>query len=196
MPLLFALFFALLLNNAGAGPFGQNLIKAPTFQEGGAACLDPNAIDWNATVLSNIPKPDSSNLPFPATGDCRGITGSCSEQASTDYVLAASNVKVEKIWPNPPTTRLYKQKIDSGHPMYNDIKDSVYRASCNDWCLLGLPYGGTFHCDFIFLLKPEEKDKMVDRDSQGNGQLEKYPQDGALFDILIRLPINFNCLLI
>jgi len=184
MPVLLFLFFALLLNSSGAGPFGQNLIQP----RGPAdlvnrACIDPSAIG-TTPILFDIPKPDNINSPFPTDpyGPIHCPNGSCTGPDSANYVMANENVKIEAIWPDDRTTRLAKQKLPN-ETRFDSIKDRVYRASCNDFCYLGLPYGGTFHCDFIFLLHQNEE--LVDREVKP-GVKELYPKDGAMFDILIR----------
>lgn len=208
MPIIIAAILLLLgaaITNLGGGfPFGERLLKPlPPSSYEGMVCLDPSQVGTEP-LLKDIPKP---RLDFPSSPDPSGQScpsQECPGPETADYLLAASNVKVDKIWPNPPTTRLVRQEIPPDHPQYEQIKDRVYRASCNDWCWLcndpkerypcsqsgTLPYGGTFHCDFIWLLQPNQP--LAPRGDAG-----LYPQDGAIFDVLIRegadIPQRIRC---
>jgi hypothetical protein len=179
--IFYFLFFIFLLSGCQALPStGKFIPTIPPSAFGGQVCLDPSTVGTEP-VLKNIPKPEMSNTPFPNSGMCAGRSETCAGPDRADYVLAASSVKVEKIWPHAPTTRLVKQTLPP-ESQYDSVRERVFRASCNDWCGLGLPYGGTFHCDFIFLLKAEESTP---------------PKDGALFDILLRkdatIPDKIKC---
>lgn len=171
MPFIIAVFAFLAIAGAnffGLGPTGKDLIEPigpPGY--GGPVCLSDSSIS-DEVVLSQFPKATEVNAPFPNNDRCSG--GGCEGADFDDYVkiIGAESVIVEKIWPHEPTTRLFKQILPAD-AKYDPYRDVVYRASCNDWCLLNLPYGGSFHCDFIFLLK--DKANLIDR----NGEL--YPKD-------------------
>ena len=171
MPFLIAILAAIAIAGAsffGLGPTGKDLIEPigpPGY--GGPVCLSDSSISTEI-VLSQFPKATEANSPFPNNDRCSG--GGCEGPDFEDYVkiIGAESVVVEKIWPHEPTTRLFKQTLPAD-ATYDPYRDMIYRASCNDWCLLDLPYGGSFHCDFIFLLK--DANNLVDR----GGEL--YPKD-------------------
>jgi len=171
MPILVAILAFVALAGAsffGLGPTGEKLIEPigpPGY--GGPVCLSESSIT-DEVVLSQFPKATEVNAPFPNSDRCSG--GGCEGADFDDYVkiIGAESVVVDKIWPHEPTTRLFKQILPTD-TKYDPYRDVVYRASCNDWCLLNLPYGGSFHCDFIFLLK--DPNNLIDR----SGEL--YPKD-------------------
>ena len=171
MPILVAILAFVALAGAslfGLGPTGEKLIEPigpPGY--GGPVCLSESSIT-DEVVLSQFPKATEVNAPFPNSDRCSG--GGCEGADFDDYVkiIGAESVVVDKIWPHEPTTRLFKQILPTD-TKYDPYRDVVYRASCNDWCLLDLPYGGSFHCDFIFLLK--DRGNLIDR----GGEL--YPKD-------------------
>ena len=171
MPFIIAVFAFLAVAGAnffGLGPTGDKLIEPigpPGY--GGPVCLSDSSIS-EEVILSQFPKATEINAPFPNNDRCTG--GGCEGLDFDDYVkiIGAESVIVEKIWPHEPTTRLFKQTLPPD-TKYDPYRDVTYRASCNDWCLLNLPYGGSFHCDFIFLLK--DKANLIDR----GGEL--YPKD-------------------
>jgi len=206
------------LVGSGNIPFGSALIpQTPSQTPVGAVCIDPSALDSAPVVLSGVPKAKQDNTPFPNSTlggyncasfgtECKNPDGSA-QPDTADYVLAASNVKVERIWPHSRTTRLYKQILPNTFPEYDKYKDRVYRASCNDWCGLGLPYGGTYHCNFIWLYTDDRFQTL--RDDVRNVD-EQYPDDRGCdlkndpdkcptFNVLIRktapwpVPDEINC---
>lgn len=217
------LLLAGVIVGSGNFPLGGALIpQTPSPTPLGAVCIDPTTLGSAPVILTAIPKATQDNTPFPNSTlggyDCSGRTGinECQNQPDTsDYVLAAGNAKVERVWPHARTTRLYKQYLPSTFPDYDKYKDRVYRASCNDWCGLGLPYGGTYHCDFIWLYKDDRFQTLHDtvrnldelypddrgcdlkktKDQDPNNNIDNCPT----FDVLIRkadpwpIPDEINC---
>jgi len=175
MPLIIAILAAIAIAGAslfGLGQTGNKLIEPigpPGY--GGPVCLTEESIT-DEVLLSQFPKATEANTPFPNSDRCSG--GGCEGVDFDDYlkILGAESVVVTKIMPHEPTTRLYKQTLPADS-RFDPYRDLVYRASCNDWCLLNLPYGGTFHCDFIFLLK--DRADLATRTIDGQDQL--YPKD-------------------
>lgn len=204
MPIIIAILAFLGIFGAslmGVGPTGQKLVQPigpPGY--GGPVCLDQSSITDEA-ILFQFPKATNENTPFPNSDRCSG--GGCQGEDFEDYVkiLGAEAVIVQEIMPNEPTTRLYKQSLPPD-ARFDPYRDMIYRASCNDWCLLSLPYGGSFHCDFIFLLK--DRAHLVTRTIDGQDQL--YPKDCenpddpatcSVFEVLFRkggeVPENVKC---
>lgn len=217
------LLLAGVIVGTGNLPFGGALIQqTPSPTPLGAVCIDPNFLPNAPIILSGVSAATQDNTPFANSTlggyDCSnstGITGCQNQPDFSDYVLAAGNAKVERVWPHARTTRLYKQYLPSTFPNYDKYKDRVYRASCNDWCGLGLPYGGTYHCDFIWLYKEDRFQTLHDtvrnidelypddrgcdlkktKDQDPNNNIDNCPT----FDVLIRkadpwpIPDEINC---
>lgn len=192
MPVVLAVlaFLASTLIGASMGPSGQPLVKPNLGSEyAGQACIDDEML--GDVVLKDIPKPDKTNSPFPDTNTygCQG-RGSCTgpDTANYRFIAGAEDVVIERLWPHYDSTRLVKQKLPDD-AKYDGVRHLIYRASCNDWCQLDLPYGGTFHCDFLFVFKPTDPelgnstDWIKRRSEQGE---EWYPKDGSHFQVLFR----------
>lgn len=192
MPIVLAVlaFLASALIGASLGPSGGPLIKQNEAAEyAGQACIDEDML--GDVVLSDIPKPDKTNAPFPDTNTygCAG-QGSCTgpDLANYRFIAGAEDVVIERMWPHADSTRLVKQKLPND-AKYDGVRHLLYRASCNDWCQLGLPYGGTFHCDFLFVFKPtnpeigNSTDWIKKRSEEGE---QWYPKDGSHFQVLFR----------
>lgn len=185
-------FVASALFGANLGQTGNPLVppNAPS-EYAGTVCIDESMI--GDVVLEDIPKPNKDNLPFPDSDKygCNLANGSCidaPERANYRFIAGAESVIVERIWPHEPSTRLMKQKLPAD-AKYDQYRDFVYRPSCNDWCQLKLPYGGTFYCDFLFLFKPKNdqvgnSEDWVKRRTESGP--EWYPKDGSEFQVLMR----------
>lgn len=157
------------------GSPGEPFLPATTQDPEGFVCLDK--VPDRAPTLLGIPKPEINGWMGAEGCERRSCPG---DYTTAGYILVTTDVVLPKLWPDAQTTRLIKQT--NGIPP--NLSDRVYRPSCNDWCYLcndlneldpscprsgQLPYGGSFHCDFIWMLQENEPMQIL------NGEL--YPDD-------------------
>lgn len=167
--LLFGLVAVLAGCVSGGGESGEGVLEPPGFEK--KECLEESDINSSA-ALEGVPAPEIAEK---GSFNCPQL--GCSEHPATAaYDLVSNNVIMPKVASSDPRwsadVRLVKQlNIPNGMTDVggNPIEDRVYRTFCGDWCQLGFPYDGTYHCGFLFVLRPGEEFK-----------------DGAGFDIYIR----------
>lgn len=176
------------------------LLNSPGFVGGSQICLDEQTAQ-NGISTNGINVPESLPQIKKATRDtvrnpgfelniCQ--TGGCVGADKDDYVLVATNVKVDPVFHehDEATRRRYgipAGKSDIQLVRQDDFTDDsalqsrlfgrTFRTFCGDWCCNGtngcrligedapgpLPYRGSFHCDFLFY--------MQDTNERGEPQL-------------------------
>lgn len=122
---------------------------------------------------------------------CEGI-GNCEEHGQeSEYVLVAENVQMNPIIfqnafthkQSPSDRQMIRYRTDaivSNDPLTQEqIKGRLYRTFCGDWCALNIPYRGSFHCDFLFVLQEKTDKGVLQIDSAGN-PVEVHPVDANL----------------
>lgn len=157
-------------------------------------------------ALLNVRKPQTADF-IPGQGwdlpQCAGI-GSCPQpEEESNYVLVAENVQVSPlIFRNafthelsPSDRQLIRYSPDatvSSDPNTQEtVKGKLFRTSCGDWCALNIPYRGSFHCDFLFLLQNRTESGSPQIDAAGNLVSPNpvdtnLPQDGSYFSVYFR----------
>lgn len=169
---------------------GERFLESPKFEA--KQCLEESDINPNFSIVG-VPKPEIAEK---GSFNCPQL-GCQNHQETATYDLVAENVEMIKVAIDDPRwkddVKMVKQiNIPDGlvDPNGNQIKDRVYRTFCGDWCDLGFPFNGTYHCDFLFILRPGEEfkngahfDIYIRRNTDGSYTIPEKLQckDGALF---------------
>ncbi len=211
MPLLILAaltFLGAAFMGANSGPSGGPFLNQPTYTPISQVCLDDNTAkngveSPDASIpqtLKKVKKPDFKTDFITGQGwvypECENKPNGCTQTGDADFVLVATNVKVDPVtfprggtrhgpyYPSDRQLLRYNPTtiVSSDIDTQKQLKGRSFRTFCGDWCCDGrpgcelappdapgpLPYLGSFHCDFLFYLQNTDEKGAPQVDDQGN----------------------------